>query len=325
MRHLTLCFKPLLFLALAALLWHTLQSNGGFYPAWIAFQSNQGAANLSWLLAALLLMPLNAILELQKWYPLVRRYENISYFGALRAVWSGATLSIFSPARLGEYGGRVLHISASNRGKALRAHLLGGFAQMVVMVVFGLGGALWCLQNLWVIGGQYWQLCAVLAAVAAPAALLFYLHFQRILPLLLRFPFPKSIKRYVKDFSGFERYEQADLWRVLGWSALRYAVSCCQYFFLLQFFDIETGLIAGFSCISGIFLLQTCVPLPPAVNFFARGNVAVWVWSSFAANEVACVAVSYLLWIINLFLPALLGTFSILHVNIAKTLGYENE
>lgn len=325
MRRLNLLLKISLLLGLGLLFWFELNARAGLYPAWLAFRASSGNTDMPWLLGALLLMPLNPVLEMQKWFPLIRRYERITYFGAMQAVLSGAALSIFSPARLGEYGGRILHIGSGNRLKALGAHLLGNAAQMTVQLVLGMAGISWCLQNLWT-GGEKWRLpLAAFALAGSVCVLLLYFYFQRLMPLLQCLPLLKSIKGYVKDLSGCGPFTQEDLRRILGWSALRYFVSCCQYYFLLQLFGIQTGLLAGFSCISGIFLFQTCVPLPPALNFLARGNIAILVWSTFGANEFSSIAVSYLLWIINLFLPALFGTFSILHVNITKSLGYENK
>jgi hypothetical protein len=98
-----------------------------------------------------------------------------------------------------------------------------------------------------------------------------------------------------------------------------------QYFLLLRFFGIDIGLIPAYFSIAAIFLIQTSIPLPPVMGLLARGNVAVQIWSFFGANQVSILATTFGLWIINLILPALFGTFFIFNVNITKSLGYDED
>ena len=83
--------------------------------------------------------------------------------------------------------------------------------------------------------------------------------------------------------------------------------------------------MAGYAGIATIYLLQTIVPLPAIAGLLVRGSLAVFVWSSFGANEISSLAASFVLWIINLILPALIGTFSLFSVNITKSLGYDDD
>lgn len=310
---------------LCALLWYELHARGNLGLLWQEFlyQSREGNAALFAL--ALLLMPLNWLIETQKWYPLVRRYDPISYRDALRAVLAGSTLSLFSPNRLGDYGGRVLFVQPQNQWKSVMAQVVGGFGQLVVLLVAGAAGAVWSLGHVWRLEPPWYGWSAAAGTVISVGVVLFYFHFKAVITFARRWPWLQPIKRYVKDVWVLEAFKRPELWQILGWSALRYGVSCFQYYLLLLFFGIKTSPLEAFSCIAAIFLFQTCLPLPPVANFFARSNVAIWVWSAFGANEFSSLATTFSLWIINLFLPALLGTFSILYVNIAKSLGYENE
>lgn len=318
-------FKAIVLAGVGGMLWYELNARNNLPELWQVFLHEIQHAPLLWLLAALALMPFNWLIETLKWHPFVQRYEPMPYQYALRAVLAGASLSFFSPNRLGEYGGRVLFVSPANQWKAFMAHLVGGLAQFLVLVVFGVAGAVYTLRSVWPFEEKWYGYSAVIAVFFCAMLAFFFFNMHRVLPVLRRIPKVHLIKRYVKDVWVLERFKQAELWQIFGWSVLRYGVSCCQYYFLLNFFGIKTGAIQGFSAIASIFLLQTCIPLPPVANFFMRGNVAIWVWSAFEANEVSSLAASFLLWIINLFLPALLGTFSLLHVNISKSLGYENE
>ena len=75
--------------------------------------------------------------------------------------------------------------------------------------------------------------------------------------------------------------------------------------------------------IATIYLLQTSVPLPPLMGLFVRSEVALFVWGMYSANEIAILAATFGLWILNLLIPALIGTVFMLNINVLKSLGYE--
>ena len=56
-------------------------------------------------------------LEARKWQVILKKLERISFFTAFKAVLSGLTLSLNTPNRIGEYGGRILYVKDGNRIK----------------------------------------------------------------------------------------------------------------------------------------------------------------------------------------------------------------
>ena len=63
--------------------------------------------NFGWLLA---LVFVNWGFEAKKWQVLLKPLQPINFFTAFKSVLSGVTLSINTPNRIGEYGGRILYI-----------------------------------------------------------------------------------------------------------------------------------------------------------------------------------------------------------------------
>src|SRR5688500_12741182 len=62
---------------------------------------------LSWYLAAvILLMPVNWLLETWKWHSYLSVHARVNFARAFKAVTGGIPLSLFTPNRIGEYGGR---------------------------------------------------------------------------------------------------------------------------------------------------------------------------------------------------------------------------
>ena len=89
-------------------------------------------------------MFLNWFLESLKWRFLISKIEKISIKRSLRAIFSGITVSAFTPNRVGEYAGRVFCLEKADRVQAVLITVIGSMAQLVVTIVFGLIGILLC-------------------------------------------------------------------------------------------------------------------------------------------------------------------------------------
>jgi hypothetical protein len=323
--YLNFLFKSVVLLLLLGMLYFELVEKDNLPEIWSAFKQQIAASNRLWLLATLVLMPLNWLTETMKWLPFVRRYEPMSVWKALRAILAGVSFSLFTPNRIGEYGGRILFVRPEHHWKVFIANVVGNFSQFMVLLAGGTLGALWLVHGSAEVEQIYLQGLALAATTGL--ALMFFVYFNigAVVPLARRIPMLHHVKRFAKDIRVLEHFSRRELGNILGWAMVRYAIYSTQYFCLLRFFDIKTGILDGYAGISAIFLLQTSIPLPPLMGLVARGNLAVQMWSRFGANEVSALAATFALWIINLILPALVGTFSLLYVNIAKSLGYDDE
>jgi uncharacterized membrane protein YbhN (UPF0104 family) len=323
-RTLNLMFKSAVALLLGAIFWFELRSKDNLSAIWDEFVRHLNGAQLWWLIGAVVLMPFNWLAETQKWYQFVRIYEpEMSRWRAVRAVLAGVSVSLFTPNRVGEYGGRILFVRPENHWKAIIANLVGNFSQFLVLLSAGAIGVLWFIGH-WT-QPLYVRSFAIMAFVSLIALYFLYFNIRLVIPIARQIPLLHHIKRFVKDIRVLEHFERRELADVLRWATIRYVLYAMQYFFLLRYFGIQTDIISGFSGISTIFLLQTSIPLPPVTGLMARGGLAVQVWSQFGANEASALASTFTLWIINLILPALIGTFSLFYVNISKTLGYEDD
>lgn len=322
---LNVLLKILLALLLAGALYFDLRTKDNMPDLWRAFMERLTGANWFLLIAAVALMPLNWLAEMKKWHQFVQRYQPFSQWLAYRAVLAGISFSLFTPNRVGEYGGRILFVRPTHQWKAIIANLVGNFAQLMVLLAAGAGGAVWFALRFGLVDPYLVYTYSVFALGSLGLMFFGYFNIDLIIPLAKRIPWLNHIKRFVKDIRVLRRFSVRELADILRWAIIRYAIYCTQYFLLLQYFGIETGVLPGFLSIFTIFLLQTSIPLPPVVELLMRGNVAVHVWSLFGANEVSILAATFGLWIINLILPALAGAFFIFNVNITKSLGYEDD
>jgi hypothetical protein len=320
-------FRIVVFLLMVGLLWYELGSRERLSDMWIEFKRHLEGANWLVLLSVIALMPINWLAETEKWYQFVRHYEPMPRRVAVMAVLAGVSLSLFTPNRVGEYGGRILFVRPENQWRAIIANLVGNFCQFMVLLGLGIIGAAYTVSRFLLIDRTYAVWIIVAASIVFLGMIWVYFNLEGLLRILRRMPYFNEIKWIGKRLrlDVLRSFNRSELLDILRWALIRYVVYTLQYYLLLRFFGIEADLVGGIAGIAGLFLLQTSIPLPPMTGLMARGNLAVVLWSQFGANELAALAATFSLWVINLILPALIGTFCLLHVNIRKTLGYAED
>jgi hypothetical protein len=324
-RVLNVAFRLLVLGLLGAVLWAELRGRDNLSEIKAAFWRQLRTANPLPLLLALALVPFNWLAETAKWHPFLRRHEPMSRWRALSAVLAGLCFALFTPNRVGEYAGRLLFVRPEHHWKSLVINAVGGIAQYIALLTGGVLGGLW-FAGRWL----HWspQLLAgagILAVLGLLALHCAYFNIAQLIPLGRRIPWLRRLKPYVRDVGLLAQFSRRDLLAILLWSVLRYAIYSSQYVLLLHFFAIPVSIWAAYAGVATIYLLQTVVPLPAIAGLLVRGNLAVFVWSQFGGNTLAALAATFVLWIINLILPALIGTFSLFHVRITKTIGYEDD
>ena len=87
------------------------------------------------LIVIVLMMFLNWFLEALKWQFLIKKIEEISFSRSVRAVFSGITVSAFTPNRVGEYGGRVFCLEKADRIQAVFITIIGSMAQLITTIL----------------------------------------------------------------------------------------------------------------------------------------------------------------------------------------------
>lgn len=290
---------------------------------WQAFLHSFDFPNLWWLIAIVLLVPVNWGIETIKWGGLIKNFSKLNFWTTYKAILAGVTVSMFTPNRVGEYGGRILLVEPENNWKAVIATLVGSFSQLLTLLSLGLLGAIVFSKSF--LEPEIYILALVFfLGLALVSLMLFgFFNIDLVIPILRRIPFPKRVKGFLDHLSVLNNYTSRELSKVLFYSLLRYLTYSFQYYLALQFFDIEIGLIQGLAGIATIYLMQTSIPLPPLMGLLARGEIALFVWGFFSENEVNILAASFSLFIINLAVPALIGAIFILQTNVLKSLGFK--
>jgi len=308
---------------LAGALYRQVLAKDTLSDVWAYFLTDLKREQFGWLILAVCLMPINWLLESLKWKQLIKQFSAIGLWATFKAVLAGVTISLFTPNRIGEYGGRILLIDAKNNWKAIVATLVGSYSQLLILFSGDLCGLLFFAGNIF--GWEsYWSTTYLLIGLTLLGLMLFFFFNIDLFVLIARRLFIyKRLKKVLKHVEVLKDYSNKDLGKALLFSGLRYLVYSLQYLFIIYFFGIKAEFLPALAAISTVFLLQTSIPLPPVAGLLARGEIALLVWSGFTENDLAILADSFSLFIINLCIPALLGVAVIVKVNVLKSLGYE--
>ncbi len=315
--------KITLILVILVMLYYQLSKQQNLAAMVNLFSDRLRSARFGWLLAALALIPINWLTETLKWHLVLKRYEKLPFFKAYQAVLTGVSFSLFTPNRVGEYGGRVLFVSAENRWKAFIINVVGNFAQILVILSFGIVGVIYLYSQS--ANVQAWLLwSSVVFGLGGIVVLgIAYFNIDIFIPLARRVPYVQRIKRYVKDITVLRDLQPTELRSILFWSVIRYCVYSSQYYAVLHFYGIAPPTLEAYSAIFALFFLQTGVPLPPVLGLVARGSLAVQIFGWWGADTLSALAGTFTLWVINLIFPSLAGLFCVLNLNLARLFGYE--
>ncbi len=258
---------------------------------------------IGYLITAVILMFVNWNLEAKKWQVLIARYEVISLRQSLQSIFAGVTISIFTPNRVGEFTGRIFFLKKADKFIASIRSLVGSFTQLVITIIFGLFAV-----GLYVFKGydKVVPLLSILNSEKKYMPVLLLLCAAVSLMIIIRGFFFSKFRYYFKEIFTIKR---RDLMQALWLSILRYIVFTFQYFLLLKAVGIEIQFFQSCIFISIIFLINAAIPSFALTEIVVRSAVAVYVFGAFPYSQPVLVAsASLLLWMINLAIPALIGS-----------------
>lgn len=262
-----------------------------------------------------ILMIMNWGFEAWKWKKVLDNITPIKFIRAFKAVWTGVTLGLFTPNRVGEFGGRILYVPRKFRIKGAIVSLIGSFSQNLITVIAGIAGLLWYVYAIEKIDLLVTGALALVAVIAVILLLLAYYNLDVMVNLFRKAKFLKRIYPYTTVLGD---YSANDLSRLLLLAFLRYSVYAAQYLILLNVFGAELSVMTGLAAIAVIFLAQTVVPSFAIADLLTRLPVAALILSKCNVSLQISLAATTSIWILNLIIPAIAGYIFIIRFNIFK-------
>lgn len=262
-------------------------------------------AELGWIFAALLLLPINVALDATAWWLVIKRVApRTRWRQSIGATLSGYTLGFLTPGQFGEYPGRAFYVPHADKWEISVTVLTARLADMTVGIgagllplVFFINETQTATPNLW------WWLFAYGAWVT------FLLVCVCLVPGLVhrvvhRFAQSHKIRsriRFLKRLSLRRRM------MVLGVAAVRYAVYSTQFFLLLKAFAPETSWTIGMTGIALVFMGNFIIPPVTIMDLGIREGLAVFFLGVLGVAAAPAFDASVFLFLVNLLLPALVG------------------
>lgn len=313
---------PALFVWLSMNIWNQLAAQPDLPASIEKLKANFIGAGKWELGAVLVMMVLNWGMEAVKWRTLIAPIQTIGYGRAFRAVFSGQALALGTPNRVGEFVGRVVYLDDGNRLRALSLSAVGSLAQLLVTFVMGLAGMAYLLllvtnekttaQTMM----PYWieGLMSIIAVSVAGMSLL-YFNLAWAVGVIGKLPWASN---YAFFFHKLETLHWKELSKVLAISFGRYFVYSIQYLLMYRFFGITAGWWQILLLTFAQLFVMAIVPSIALAEMGIRGKVAIALMGHVSENVFGVVATAVSIWLINLIVPALMGSLLVLGVRVFK-------
>ena len=191
------------------------------------------------------------------------------------------------------------------------ANGVGSIAQNVINITFGLIGLLVYISMFLPLNTTTYAALVTITGLVLMVLFTIYFRLDLISIFLIKYDQFELIDQIYRQSQFLTTYSPSELMKILGLATLRYVVFSFQYVLLILLCGITNDPLLACTGVGVIFFLQSGVPLPPMLSVLARGEIAIWVWAVVSANVMAILSATFLLWLINLVFPALMGAIII--------------
>lgn len=267
-------------------------------------------------------MLVNWGIEAWKWQIQLAPLEKISFIKAFKSVLAGCSITMLTPNRMGEFGGRILYVKEENRLRAITLTILGSISQFLITVVMGTIGLIMMKYFAGKDSDTFRLVPAVLSNTVLFTAiglsiftLLFYFRIGWLVHLMERVKFLSKPLKYVRLL---EQFTGKQLLRIAILSFLRYMVFILQYMLLIHVMGVDIDFGLSFWLLTIFYLLMAMAPTIGFAELPVRATASVELFKLFSPNIVGIQAAALGIWLINLVLPAVIGSILILGVKISK-------
>ncbi|MBR9860666.1 hypothetical protein GYB22_07935 [bacterium] len=291
------------FLAIASIGFFLMEWNTNFLQKDLDFGSLLKLHPGIWSIV-FLLMICNWAVEAFKFKLLMKPVAEIGFLKSWASVLGGLTVSTLTPARTGEYFGRVLFFKNTDPVKVIIATVTGNIAQVMNTYVFGLLAAVFVFLNLdFNPDLQQYALRLILVAVLLLLLIIALAYSKTILKWILK----KVPNKWLKGLRIIKKYDKKQFGRITMLSALRYFIFCLQFYLIIQACSSHALSYVHFLYLPVIFLLQSVAPVPAIADLGFRTYFAALMLDNLLLPHEILLAVTGI-WLINLIIPAIVGS-----------------
>lgn len=284
-----------------------------FNELWAEFANlNFTIISFLFLLTTLFLMFLNWLFESYKWKLLVSKVENVTILKSYKAILSGITAALLTPNRTGEFAGRILFLKPENRAKGSFATFIGSIAQIAITIINGLIGLFLIFRFHNIARFEKLNSAAFYSILIVILSLTLFAYFN-IGKIILKVSKIKFLKNYSRYYLICNEYSNGELSKILILSTLRYAIFVTQFYLLFLFFNVNLNFAETYVIVSSTYFIMFLIPSFTLAEIGIRGSIIIFFGAIFSNQLAGILSASTLLWIINLAIPSIIGSLTILN------------
>lgn len=240
--------------------------------------------------------------------------ERISFFKAVKSVLAGCSITMLTPNRMGEYGGRIMFVKENNRLKAISVSVLGSISQLAITILCG-SAALYYLffysnhtnrihDYLWLTHNGL----LFLGVISSFFILFLFFNTHTFVRVVSHIP---VLKKMVKHIVLLESFTYKQLLNVLTLSLFRYLIFILQYLLILKVMQVNIDTLVCVSLLAVFYFLMAMLPTIGLTELPVRATAAVVILGWWSDNIIGIQAAVFCIWLINLVIPSLIGSICI--------------
>ena len=250
---------------------------------------------LEWAVLLLLFLG-NYLMEAIKWQNLLASWNPISIFTSYKSVLIGQAFAFFTPARSGDYVGRILLLPPGTKIKGAAQLAWSSYAQLIITISIG---SIALFFNLPFFPWIKWFM-----PLGLIAALFVYFH-------------PGQFKGWLNKINKLQIENKLKL-NLLGLSFLKYMIFVLQYTWAVKMLNITIAPIDLWIALGVLFLLLSIIPSISLTDLVIRGQIIVVLLEPYYNNSLMLICLSTIIWAVNFLLPAIIGAFLLINFRIKQ-------
>ncbi|MEO6583818.1 MAG: lysylphosphatidylglycerol synthase transmembrane domain-containing protein [Ferruginibacter sp.] len=305
---------PLLLVLLCASLYNQISKQPDLPQRWLQIKQSWQHGYF-WLV--FFMMFINWGLEAKKWQLLVSSIEKLTFFTAFKSVLAGCSVTMITPNRIGEYGGRIIYLQEENRLRAISVTILGSMSQLLVTLVAGCLGLSY-LKFVSKFTILPWLFTDVLLVVSICLTVILALLYGKVSWMVRHMQRLKFLRGLYKYMAVLNVISGKQLLRILALSVVRYLIFILQYVVLLNVMQVEVSIALSFLLLTIFYLFMAVAPTVGFIELPVRAAVSLELFKLYSNNVLGIQAAALGIWMINLVIPAILGSILIFGIKILK-------
>ena len=252
-------------------------------------------------------------MEAVKWKFLTKEIEKITLWRSIESVFCGLTWAVFTPNRIGEYGGRVLFLSPKRRIMGVVAMAVGNISQLVLTNVFGAIAVCIFIFRFTPLEPVFFAAICGIALIFVLFFIIFFFNIKWINGLLLAM---KITRKYARFYAILGRYKKKELLKVLLYSLSRYTIFTSQYIIMFLWLIPGLKVVDIVLLLPILFFIQSALPSLDLLDIGVRSVTALFFFKYVTTQNAAVVACIASVWLMNIIIPSILGSYFVFKLNL---------